>query len=165
MLLASTTSQLNAQAQKQLDALADRFFDEYYFPNNPTTATSDGIHKYDGQLEDYSKAGVVKRASALHDWEGQFAKLPQSDDRDLVLSYIRASLLELETIREWTKNPDNYSSGITSSAFTIMARKFAPPEQLPELTDALLARGYSEADVRAILGENMLRVARAAWRP
>ncbi len=129
MLLASTTSQLNAQAQKQLDALADRFFDEYYFPNNPTTATSDGIHKYDGQLEDYSKAGVVKRASALHDWEGQFAKLPQSDDRDLVLSYIRASLLELETIREWTKNPDNYSSGITSSAFTIMARKFAPPEQ------------------------------------
>ena len=41
--------------------------------------------------------------------------------------------------------------------------KFVPPEQLPELTDALLQRGYRDADVRAILGENMLRVARAVW--
>ena len=45
-----------------------------------------------------------------------------------MLSYIRATLLELESIRSWQKNPDNYSSGITSSAFTIMSRKFAPPE-------------------------------------
>ncbi len=118
-----------AQAQNQLQSLTDRFFDEYYFPSNPTTATSDGIHKYDGQLEDYSKAGAGKRMTELKDWETRFGVLPQSDDRDLVLNYIRASLLELETIREWTKNPDNYSSGITSSAFTIMSRKFAPPEE------------------------------------
>ena len=43
----------------------DRFFDDYYFPINPTTATSDGIHKYDGQLEDYSRAGVAKRVATL----------------------------------------------------------------------------------------------------
>jgi uncharacterized protein (DUF885 family) len=122
MLLAGLSEAQN------LETLSNRFFDEYFFPNNPTTATSDGIHKYDGQLEDYSKAGVTKRVSELKAWESQFVKLPQSDDRDLVLNYIRATLLELETIREWTKNPDNYSSGITSSAFTIMSRKFAPPE-------------------------------------
>ncbi len=110
--------------------LFDRFFDEYYFPFNPTTATSSGIHKYDGQLEDYSKAGNAKRTAALKQFEAQFAKLPAGDDRDLVLNYIRASLLELqlESVRSWEKNPDNYSSGITSSAFTIMSRKFAPPE-------------------------------------
>ncbi len=108
--------------------MSDRFFDEYFFPNNPTTATSDGVHKYDGQLEDYSKAGVTHRTAELKKWESQFAKLPQSDDRDLVLSYIRASLLELESVRQWEKNPDNYSSNITNSAYTIMSRKFAPPE-------------------------------------
>jgi len=37
------------------------------------------------------------------------------------------------------------------------------PEQLPELTDILLRRGYSEADVLAILGGNFLRAAEAAW--
>jgi uncharacterized protein (DUF885 family) len=106
----------------------DRFFDEYYFPFNPTTATSAGIHKYDGKLEDYSQAGIAKREAALKKFESEFAKLPESPDRDLVLNSIRASLLEAETVRGWERNPDNYSSGITNSAFVIMSRTFAPPE-------------------------------------
>jgi uncharacterized protein (DUF885 family) len=105
----------------------DRFFDEYYFPYNPTTATSSGIHKYDGKLEDYSKAGNATRIASLKKFEREISKLPPDADRDLVLSYIHASLLELETIRMWEKNPDLYSSGISSSAFTIMSRTFAPP--------------------------------------
>lgn len=106
----------------------DRFFDEYYFPFSPTTATSAGIHKYDDKLEDYSKAGVAKRVATLKKFESEFAKLPDSPDCDLVLSNIRAGLLELETVRGWERNPDNYSSGITNSAFVIMSRTFAPSE-------------------------------------
>ncbi len=40
----------------------------------------------------------------------------------------------------------------------------AEPEQLPELTDLMLGAGYPEAAVRAVLGENFLRVARAVWK-
>jgi uncharacterized protein (DUF885 family) len=109
-------------------SLTDRFFDEYYFPFNPTAATSAGIHKYDGQLEDYSKAGVDARIAKLKQFEGEFAKLPADPDRDLVLSTIRAGLLEYQTVRSWERNPDVYSSGITGSAFNIMSRTFAPPE-------------------------------------
>ncbi|MGD1090439.1 MAG: DUF885 domain-containing protein [Bryobacteraceae bacterium] len=108
--------------------LTDRFFDEFYFPFNPTSATSAGIHTYDDKLEDYSKAGNAARLVALKKFEAEVLKLPPDPDRDLVLSYIHAGLLELETIKMWEKNPDLYSSGITSSAFTIMSRKFAPPE-------------------------------------
>ena len=43
--------------------------------------------------------------------------------------------------------------------------KIAAPEQFPEITLGLLGMGYAEADVRAILGENMLGVARRVWRP
>ncbi len=42
--------------------------------------------------------------------------------------------------------------------------KYVQPEQFPEFTDGMLKRGYSEADIRGILGENWLRVARAVWK-
>ena len=41
---------------------------------------------------------------------------------------------------------------------------FFQPEQLLGLTEGMIANGYAEADVRGILGENFLRVARAVWR-
>ena len=42
--------------------------------------------------------------------------------------------------------------------------KYFEPEQLPALTESLLGHGYAEADVRGILGENWLRVARQVWK-
>jgi membrane dipeptidase len=38
------------------------------------------------------------------------------------------------------------------------------PEQLPELTEAMLKHGYREDDIRGILGLNWLRVAERVWR-
>ena len=130
-LIATTVS---AQTAAPAQALYDRYFDEYYFPNNPTSATATGIHKYDGQLEDYSKAGVDKRTAALKKWESEFAKVAVSSDReradrDLMLNSVRDNLLELETIRMWQRNPDVYSSGLATSAFVIMSRTFASPEE------------------------------------
>jgi uncharacterized protein (DUF885 family) len=122
ILLVTLSALLPAQS------LYDRFFDEYYFPYNPTTATAAGIHNYDGQLEDYSKESVAKRTAELKKWEAEFEKLPPGDERDLVVDYIRAALLELESVKQWQKNPDVYSSGITNSAYVIMSRKFASEE-------------------------------------
>ncbi len=44
-----------------------------------------------------------------------------------------------------------------------LAVRYSQPEELPALTELMLARGYSEANVRGILGENWLRVARRVW--
>ncbi len=104
----------------------DRFFDDVYFKYNPTAGTSIGFHQYDARLEDYSKAAVESQRKALHMAEREFAALPAHPDRDLILNSIRASLLDLEQVRSWEKNPDIYSSGITSSVFVIMSRNFAP---------------------------------------
>ncbi|BFI95503.1 MAG: DUF885 domain-containing protein [Rhodanobacter sp.] len=132
---AQTAPARTAAADHAFTQLADRYFDTYYFPSNPSTATSDGFHAWDGKLEDYSRAGVDANVKALRQWEARVSAVdPQTlgefvqGDRTLLLNNIRSTLLTLETIKPWQKNPDTYSSGITSSAFTLMERKFAPPE-------------------------------------
>lgn len=42
---------------------------------------------------------------------------------------------------------------------------FAQPEQILELTDMMVRRGWAEADIRGVLGLNWARVAAAAWAP
>jgi membrane dipeptidase len=42
--------------------------------------------------------------------------------------------------------------------------KFADPEQLPEITEGLLKRGYSETNIRGILGENWIDLAQRVWK-
>ncbi|TAN01295.1 MAG: DUF885 family protein, partial [Rhodanobacteraceae bacterium] len=132
---AATAPADSAAADQAFMRMADQYFDTFYLPTNPSAATSYGIHRYDGKLEDYSRAGIDAEVKALQSWEQRVAAVdPVSlglfvrGDRDLVLNNIRSSLLTLQAIRPWEKNPDFYSSGITSSAFTLMERKFAPPE-------------------------------------
>jgi membrane dipeptidase len=56
----------------------------------------------------------------------------------------------------WWPPAHGYGGGLA-------AIRIAAPEQLPEITEGLLRRGYDEAAVRAILGLNMLAVARRVW--
>ncbi len=127
----------------EFDGLVDRYFDAY-FNFNPSAGTAAGFHQYDNKLEDYSRQGIQAQAVSARDFLARFEQIDrsrlnpeQAQDRRLVMNQIRATLLELEDVRGWQKNPDNYSGGLTSSAFVIMARKFAPPE---ERLKSLIAR-------------------------
>jgi len=115
------------------DGLVDRFFDQADFHFNPSSGTSAGFHQYDTQLEDYSLKALQQQAVVLRQFEREVsaAKLSpeQSADRDIVLATIRSSLLGLEAIRGWEKNPDTYSSTASNAVFVIMSRTFAPPAE------------------------------------
>jgi len=120
----------------KLMALADDYFDSFYFPTNPTTATTDGIHRYDERLEIYTRSGINAQIKTLKAYETRFAAVKPATlseqlagDRELLLSNIRSSLLTLQTLRPWEKNADSYSSGITASAYAVMQRKFAAPNE------------------------------------
>ena len=117
------------------NTLADQYFDTIYFPYQPTQGTLAGFHQYDTQLERVDRASIEKQIATLHDFERMVSAFPPTQldewsaaDRQLVLSNIQSTLLTLETIRPWEKDPDTYSGGVTSSAFSLIERKFAPPE-------------------------------------
>jgi uncharacterized protein (DUF885 family) len=165
-----TLNPLSAQPSPQpTPQQVDRFFDDVYFKFSPTTGTASGFHQYDTQLEDYSKAGIDAQSKALHQAEKEFAAMPPDPDRELILSYIRATLLDIEQVRTWEKNPDVYSSGVTNSVFVIMSRTFAPPadrlksviareRQFPAVFDAARAnlknppRIYTEIAIEQLPG-------------
>ena len=44
------------------------------------------------------------------------------------------------------------------------ASLYLPPEQLPEIVETMLQRGFSDPEITGILGGNFLRVAQAVWK-
>lgn len=117
-------------------ALADKYFSEVLYKYTPSDATLAGLHEYDAQLEDYSRASINAYASALRTYETEFdavdsSALDESTQGDLAMvrNQIRSKLLTLETIRGWEKNPDSYSSGTANSAFVLMEREYAPADE------------------------------------
>jgi uncharacterized protein (DUF885 family) len=113
--------------------ISEQYFSDVYFHFSPTTGTQAGLHQYNTQLEDYSAANVQKQIVALHAFEKKLLAIDPSAldanvaaDYQILLNNIRSQLLSLEVIRNWEKNPDNYSSGVTNSIFVLMERPFAP---------------------------------------
>ncbi|HEY2039565.1 MAG TPA: DUF885 domain-containing protein [Edaphobacter sp.] len=120
-------------AAQTFNFVSDQYFSDVLFHFSPTSGTQAGLHQYDTQLENYSAENVQKQVAALHIYEKKVEEIPAdaldasvAADRQILLNSIRSQLLSLETIRNWEKNPDNYSSGVTSSIFVLMERPFAP---------------------------------------
>ena len=116
---------------------SDEYFDQVYFPYQPTQGTLAGYHQYDTKLEDLSRPTIDAEIAALQRFEKRIAEmhakasfdLETRGDCDMVLGNIRSQLLTLQTIRFWEKSPDLYSSTLTNGAFAIMERKFASPDE------------------------------------
>jgi uncharacterized protein (DUF885 family) len=138
--MAASMAATNAGAQ-DWNRLVDRYFNEAVYPYNPSAATNAGFHQWDSALEDYSAATVAKQADTLRRFEREVSGYPASQmDRDLILANIHSTLLELDSIQMWQKNPDLYSSTASNAVFVIMSRKFAPADQRLE---AAIAREKS----------------------
>ena len=132
-LLAMTIS-IDAKP-RSFQQLVDAYFDDY-FKANPSQATNVGFHQHDRELEDFSLAAHARNRRKLLEYLAAFEAInPRSlsandrDDREIMIATIHGSLLEEDRIQQWRKNPDNYSSAVTSSVFSLVKRDFAPAEE------------------------------------
>ena len=135
MTLPVAANSENKAAQEQFQRASDEYFDQVYFPYQPTGGTVTGYHQYDTKLEDLSSGSIDAEVSALNNFEKRISAIPVASldqttrgDRQMVLNQIRSRRLTLHTIRPWTKNADEYSSLCANAAFTLMERKFAPAD-------------------------------------
>jgi uncharacterized protein (DUF885 family) len=153
LILGLGTSCAQAPAQPALPAagsgdaafveLARQILDDHS-KRHPTAATDLGLHQYDAQLEDVSAAAVQAESEALQAFRARLSAIEPATltiDRQLDCEQLRraldASVLSLDRIRSWAKDPDSYAGAITNAAYVIMKRNYAPPA---ERLAALVAR-------------------------
>jgi uncharacterized protein (DUF885 family) len=127
--------QSEANANAQLSQLADQYFHQVYFHYGPSTGTVDGLHEYDTHLEDFSQAALQQEAADLKTYEAKFAAINEDSldltsqgDLELLRANVESTLLGINTVRFWEKDPDLYSSGVSNAAFVLMERDFASPD-------------------------------------
>ena len=113
-----------------------RSYLEDVYQRQPTWATYLGIHKYNDRLDDYSRKavedGVVSARRSASAWRRSTPRHSASSeqlDREQLLRAIDSRLLTLEAVRPWAVDPDTYSSGLTRTAYIMIKRDFAPPEE------------------------------------
>lgn len=113
------------------------FVDDYYaalFAWDPNQATYAGVHDHDDKLADLSADNVGRRAAALKKLHERLkalraSKLAEGEaiDAEVMDHAIRAELLEVETVRDWKRNPVVYLGKPAEGIDLLMKRSFAPP--------------------------------------
>jgi uncharacterized protein (DUF885 family) len=130
----TTTPTASGAADAAFTKLVDELVDDV-LRRNPTQATYLGVHTFDDRLEDASRKAVEDESAALKAFRTRVAAIDASRlsaanalDHEQVLHAIDSQLLTNDVIRPWQTQPDTYSSGITSAAYIMIKRAFAPPE-------------------------------------
>ena len=106
MSTASTAVAEKQNAKQQFLKISDEYFDQVYYPHQPTAGTTAGFHQYDTKLENFSRKSIDAEIAALQEFEKRIAAVPAAPldqitraDREIVLGQIHSRLLTLQTIR------------------------------------------------------------------
>jgi len=124
----SLTAQRAPSFARFVDAYLDRFA-QYH----PSIAAGNGIHAADGRLEDFSSSSIAAEVTWLRDTRRQLdtfdlAQLTPDErvDHRILLGIIDGWLLDLDTVRTWTRNPMIYAAAISDGVHNLMTMESSP---------------------------------------
>ena len=140
-----------------------KFVDDYFdgfFQFDPPSATSAGIHKYDGMLPAYSQTDLQSEIARNQMALRSLARIPTDGlsennlmDATVLESLINGRLLDLANIRMWAKNPGFYNTQAATALFSLMERDFAPVD---DRLESLIARERHVPDVLSSARTNVV---------
>lgn len=109
---------------------------DWYFSNNPTTATWIGIHDYDDQLPQMNikarRAETYHILNVLRDLnEIDVSRLSDIDriDRHILIETIESKLFDLEELKSYSWNPLSYLWTLGYAYESLLEYNFAPVEE------------------------------------
>ena len=116
----------------EFDRLAKQYVDE--FPAlHPVSATLLGDHRFDDRLDEVSEPSRQAEIEFCRAYLDRLAKIPReilSRDRqvdaELLAQQLRATIWQIERLREWSSNPLVYTGLAGDAVYGLVAREFAP---------------------------------------
>jgi len=126
-------------SKKQLPPRLTSFEQDYFnalFRFRPTVASAQGLHQYDGRLDNLSPLTVGARIDELNRLLARLqtlSRLPLSPDEtieaQLIGYHIRSELLDLKDRETWRRNPLPYVELPIATIDRLMRRNYAPASE------------------------------------
>ena len=136
---AATTQNTNprmAPAPSAQSARFSTFVDQYlndFARRHPSIAAGNGLHMYDGTLDDFSAAAIQREITELKATRAKLraftaASLTPDErvDQRILDGVIDGWLLEQETLQNWKRNPMVYASALSDGVHNLMTMENAP---------------------------------------
>jgi uncharacterized protein (DUF885 family) len=123
-----------------VDAYLDRFA-QYH----PSIAAGNGIHLHDGRLEDFSASSIAAEIAWLRTTRRELDSFDlgrltgdERVDHRILRGIIDGWLLDLDTVRTWTRNPMIYAAAISDGVHNLMTMESSPaPSRMRQVVDKL----------------------------
>ncbi|MBX3710496.1 MAG: DUF885 domain-containing protein [Lysobacter sp.] len=133
----------DAAVEAKFAGISKRWLDGW-LQRNPVTATQQGDHRYDAELEDLSAASrdeyVKFNKGILAELDGiDASKLSRENQIDAAIlrNQVQGDLWNMETMQSWAWDPQIYSGLAGGAIYNLMARDYAP---MPQRLNAAAAR-------------------------
>ena len=154
------------------------FVDDYlaHFASfHPSIAAGNGLHAFDDRLEDFRRASIDAELASLERDRARLAAIDTAAltpdervDARIIAGLIDAWVLDLATVRNWTRNPMIYAAAISDGVHDLMTKESDTPEArlrriasklrgVPVLLDAARQNIRNPPRVFAARGASMLR--------
>ena len=111
-----------------VDAYLDRFAQFH-----PSIAAGNGLHAHDGAIEDFSSASIASEVAWLRVTRRQLDQFDvgrmtadERVDHRILQGIVDGWLLDLDTVRTWTRNPMIYAAAIVDGLHNLMTMESSP---------------------------------------
>ena len=124
----------SAHQQPAFSALVDEYLDQFA-RRHPSIAAGNGIHGYDDRLEDFSAAAIAAEVAWLRAFTSRLDAVRTEDltadekvDRRILRGIVDGWVLDLDSVRTWTRNPMVYAAAITDGVHNLITMESSPLE-------------------------------------
>ena len=137
-----------ASTQAPQSAAFSTFVDQYlndFARRHPSIAAGNGLHMFDGTLDDFSAGAIVREIAELKATRTKLRRFPaisltpdERVDQRILDGVIDGWLLEQETLQNWKRNPMVYAAALSDGVHNLMTMETAPaPDRMRQIISKL----------------------------